>query len=159
MNRLIYVETSIPSFYFETRTNDELLIRRRWTREWWELASWQDALITSPVVIGELQDTPEGEKKRLMFELLDPLPRLDYVDEIDSIVAIYFANKLMPIDSGGDAHHLALASFHRCDILATWNCKHIANPNKADHIRMVNGSLGLHTPTLTTPFELLEAMT
>jgi hypothetical protein len=110
-------------------------------------------------VIDELQDTPEGEKKRLMFDLLDPLPRLDYVDEIDSIVAVYFANKLMPIDSGGDAHHLALASFHRCDILATWNCKHIANPNKADHIRMVNGSLGLHTPTLTTPFELLEAMT
>ena len=94
-----------------------------------------------------------------MFELLEPLPHLDYVDEIDSIVAVYFSHKLMPLNSGGDAHHLALASFHRCDILATWNCKHIANPNKADHIRMVNGSLGLPTPQLATPFELLEAMT
>jgi hypothetical protein len=43
-------------------------------------------------------------------------------------------------------------------MLATWNCKHIANPNKTDHIRMVNSALGLHTPQLVTPFELLEAM-
>ena len=82
-------------------------------------------------MIDELQDTPEGEKKRLMFELLDPLPRLDYVDEVDSIVAIYFANKLMPIDSGGDAHHLALASFHRCDILATWNVQTHHEPEQS----------------------------
>ena len=62
----------------------------------------------------------------------------------------------MPLESGGDAHHLALASFHRCDIPATWNCKHIANPNKIAHIRLINTSLGLATPQLLTPFELLE---
>ena len=29
--------------------------------------------------------------------------------------------------------HLALASYHKCYYLLTWNCKHIANPNKSKH--------------------------
>jgi len=53
-------------------------------------------------------------------------------------------------------HHLALASFHRCDMLATWNCNHLANPGKLPHLRLINGPLGLVTPQLITPFELLE---
>ncbi len=151
MNRLIYVETSIPSFYFEARPGAQMQARREWTREWWDLARWQDALFTSAVVITELRETPDPVKLQEMIELLAPLPRLPYTDEIDTIVEVYLSHKLMPADSGGDAHHLALASFHRCDGLVTWNCKHLANPNKADQIRLVNGSLGLHTPQLVTP--------
>lgn len=158
MNQLIYVETSIPSFYFETRPEMEMQVRRQWTHEWWERAKWQDALFTSAVVITELMETPDAQKLQQMLDLLAPIPRLPYADEIDTIVEIYLSHKLMPVDSGGDAHHLALASFHRCDRLVTWNCKHIANPNKTDHIRMVNSSLGLHMPQLLTPFEILEAM-
>ena len=54
--------------------------------------------------------------------------------------------------------HLALATFFECDILATWNCRHIANVNKQEHIRRVNAALGFPTPLLTTPFELLEQL-
>ena len=158
MNRLIYVETSIPSFYFETRPGAQMQARREWTREWWNLARWQDALFTSAVVITELRETPDPVKLQEMINLLAPLPRLPYTDEIDTIVEVYLAHKLMPVDSGGDAHPLALASFHRCDRLVTWNCKHLANPNKTEQIRLVNGSLGLHTPQLLTPFEILESM-
>ena len=46
MNRLIYVETSIPSFYFETRQRPEHQARRQWTRDWWELARLSDTLVT-----------------------------------------------------------------------------------------------------------------
>ena len=38
MSQLIYVETSIPSFYYETRTPVQLQARSEWTQEWWELA-------------------------------------------------------------------------------------------------------------------------
>ena len=41
-------------------------------------------------------------------------------------------------------------------MLVTWNCKHIANANKLSHIRRVNALLGLETPALVTPLELLE---
>lgn len=61
----------------------------------------------------------------------------------------------LPADPAGDALHLAIASYHRCDFLVTWNCKHLANANKFGHIRRVNGLLDLFTPALVTPLELL----
>jgi len=54
---------SIPSFYFETRTGVQLQARRKWTREWWEVAKWSDALVTSPVVIAKLEETPAESPK------------------------------------------------------------------------------------------------
>jgi hypothetical protein len=53
----------------------------------------------------------------------------------------------MPADPAGDALHLALASFHKC--------QHLANANKFGHLRRVNGLLGLYVPVLATPLELL----
>ena len=61
----------------------------------------------------------------------------------------------MPADIGGDALHLALASYHECDFLLTWNCRHLANANKFGHVRRINTLLGLHIPALVTPLELL----
>jgi hypothetical protein len=61
----------------------------------------------------------------------------------------------MPNDPVGDALHLALAFFHKCDFLLTWNCRHLANANKFGHIRRVNVMLGLYIPLLVTPLELL----
>ena len=72
------------------------------------------------------------------------------------IVQTYIARRVMPRNPVGDALHLALASHHRCDFLATWNCKHLANANGFAHIRRVNTLLGLFVPALVTPLELLE---
>jgi hypothetical protein len=62
---------------------------------------------------------------------------------------------VMPRDPTGDALHLALASYHKCDFLLTWNIRNLANANKFADIRHVNTLLGLFTPTLVTPLELL----
>jgi hypothetical protein len=66
------------------------------------------------------------------------------------------AHYLMPNDAVGDALHLAIASYHGCDHLLTWNCKHLANANKYRHMRRINAMLDLVTPNLVTPLELLQ---
>jgi hypothetical protein len=62
----------------------------------------------------------------------------------------------MPADDAGDAAHLAVASYHGVDYLLTWNCRHLANANKFEHIRVINRRLGLMTPELVTPEQLFE---
>ena len=32
----VYMETSIPSFYYETCTEPEMAAKRTWTRHWWD---------------------------------------------------------------------------------------------------------------------------
>ena len=62
----------------------------------------------------------------------------------------------MPNDIQGDAVHLAYASYYKIDYLLTWNCNHLANANKKQHIKIVNAKLDLFTPELTTPLELFK---
>ena len=97
--------------------------------------------------------TQERVAKRLA--LVRDLPLLPVELAVSEIVQAYIRHKLMPADPGGDALHLALASYHKCDFLVTWNCQHLANANKFGHIRRVNAMLGLFVPALVTPLELL----
>jgi predicted nucleic acid-binding protein len=150
----VYVETTIPSFYHEARTAPDIVARREWTRQWWDSASERYALVTSPAVLDELAGgPPERSKQRLA--LVRDLPVLAVEPAITDIVQAYISHKVMPIDPAGDALHLALASYHKCEFLATWNCRHLANANKFGHIRRVNTLLGLFVPALVTPLELL----
>jgi hypothetical protein len=154
MNRRVYIETTIPSFYHEVRTEPEMLARRAWTREWWDVYRSDFELVTSEAVLDELENG-EFPQKGDALALMQGVPLLEIGEAIAEVVDAYIKHHLMPADPIGDALHLALASFHRCDFLLTWNCRHLANANKFAHIRRVNGILGLFVPSLVTPLELL----
>ncbi len=151
---LIYIETTIPSFYHEVRSDPTNVARREWTREWYDVAIQTDDLATSAAVLQELLrgEFPGKSSAVAMITALDALPITDRVLEI---VDEYIARQLMPQDPAGDALHLAIASYYACDFLVTWNCKHLANANKFGQIHRVNDILRLPTPILTTPLELL----
>jgi hypothetical protein len=149
----VYVETSIPSFYHTTRTGAAAVARREWTRRWWSMAD-KRTLVTSDPVLDELRrgNYPSQEAA---IEMAQQLPLLEMTPAIAEIVEAYVRHRLMPEDPTGDALHLALASYHNCEFLVTWNCQHLANANKYGHIRRVNSLLGLYVPVLATPLELL----
>jgi predicted nucleic acid-binding protein len=151
--KIVYVETTIPSFFHEVRPEPEMVARRAWTRLWWTGAKERYRLVTSEAVIAELQ---EGQyaSMRDALRLVERLPRLEIANEIADIIDVYLEHQLMPKERLGDALHLALASYHKCDFLLTWNCRHIANANKFEHIRIINSRLGLFVPALVTPMEL-----
>ena len=154
MKPKVYIETSIPSFYHESRTEPDMEARRQWTRQWWDQAGDDYLLVSSVAVLDELNrgQYPNQEKA---LELVNDLPLLPIEDAIAEIVMAYIQHKVMPDDPVGDALHLALASYHKCDFLLTWNCRHLANANKFGHIRRVNAILGLYIPLLVTPLELI----
>lgn len=107
----VYVETTVPSFYHEQRTAPATVARREWTQRWWDSAPERYELVTSPAVLDELAGgIPERSAKRLA--LTDSLPLLPVEPAIAEIVHGYIRHKVMPADPGGDALHLALASYH-----------------------------------------------
>lgn len=151
---IYYIETTIPSFYHEVRSEPSMVARRDWTRRWFDVAVTSDRIVSSVAVLDELRrgDFPGRDE---CLAMLDTIEMLELDDPVFEIVEAYLANKLMPSDPFGDALHLALASYHRCDFLVTWNCLHLANANKFGKIRRINGILGLYTPELVTPMELI----
>ena len=154
MKPKVYIETSIFSFYHEVRLEPEMVARRNWTREWWDHHAHKYELLTSDPVFDELERGVYPNQEEVL-KLIDDLPFLPVEDEVIEIAKVYIANKTMPKDPTGDAMHLALATYYKCDFLLTWNCNHLANANKFGHIERVNAMLGLVTPRLVTPLELL----
>lgn len=154
MKPRVYLETTIASAYHETRQDAETVVRRNWTRRWWDESRHGYELVSSAAAMKELQrgDYPH---QTLAVDFLSQVPMLAIEDVVENAVLEYLKHHLMPSDPGGDALHLAVASVHRCDFLLTWNCSHLANANKFIHIRKINERLGLFVPTLITPLELL----
>ena len=152
MQKRIYIETTIPSSYYTLRTDEKSLVRQKLTRQWWDEYADMFTLTSSSAVVEELE---QGSKQAT----LDRLALLDGIEifvssiEILQIAQIYIDKLIMPKEPQGDALHLAFASFHQVDAMLTWNCIHLANPNKFDYIARINQELGLTTPELTTPID------
>lgn len=152
----VYIETTIPSFFHTARQDIRSLARQRWTREWWDEIAPSFELHSSDAVIAELQRGTLEDLKKQRIGLISDLNLLEVTDEVLEIATIYIDRLVMPRGGAGDALHLALASSYSLDVLLTWNCKHLANPNRFGHIDQVNDDLGLSTPLLTTPLNYLS---
>jgi hypothetical protein len=146
----VYIETTIPSFYFETRTDPTIVAWRGATRRWWHEFSQRFRLVTSEVVHVELAAAPQPKGAQCLG-LIERVEVLQQPPGIDAVIDYYIQNKLMPRAARADAAHLAIASWHGVDFLLTWNCRHLANAGRVRHIAVLNGRLGLSTPVATTP--------
>ncbi len=151
MKSTVYIETTVPSYYCDDRPELSADIAR--TRQWWDEEREEYDCYISEAVLSELA---EGDYpgRQSCLELVEGMSELAITDEIERIAVVYQARELMPRKPVRDALHLALASFCRMDFPLTWNCRHLANANKARHLREVNLQLGLSVPQLVTPHQL-----
>ncbi len=151
MKKTVYIETTVPSAYATKRTDPHALARRHDTREWWRTQRPDYECFISQEVLAEL-DAGDFPGRREALELVGDMPLLEINDEVQAIAEVYVRDKLMPGPAGGgDSLHLAIASYHEVDFLLTWNIRHLANPNKVEHLVALNRRLALITPAILTP--------
>lgn len=150
----VYVETTIPSYYFETRRTAEAVAWREATRKWWRVARSDYELVTSRLVLEELGHAP-AHKADPGRKLLEGVQVLDELPELLGLAQHFVAQRLMPESAKADSIHLAHTCLHGIDFLLTWNCKHLANANKTRHLAVLTGRLGVRPPVLATPLTLM----
>lgn len=151
MKPTVYIETTIPSYYCDTRPTLAKDIAR--TREWWDSERDAYECFTSLFVLEELE-RGNYPTRAACLELVETLPLLDVARDLDEIAEVYWSNGLMPRPPVRDAYRVAFASFYRMDFLLTWNCTHLANINKAVHLEALNARMHLGLPRLVTPEQL-----
>jgi predicted nucleic acid-binding protein len=151
MKKAVYLDTTVPSYRFDDRESLKYLCDI--TRKWWSEESHIFDIFISIETIAEL-NRGDYPRKNEILNFARSIKQLKPEKEINEIALHYIANKLMPNDIQGDAIHLAYASYYKIDYLLTWNCNHLANANKKQHIKIINARLDLFTPEITTPLEL-----
>ena len=150
----VYIETTIPSFYLETRQDPRSIAWRDATRDWWDNHRGRYEIVTSSLVLRELRQAPAPKSEsdgshahRRTPARRDAGPDRDRGVLLGAPAAARECARRCPL-------HLAMASTHTIDYLLTWNIRHLANANKTRHLSVLNGRLGLPSPIITTP-ELL----
>lgn len=152
MKPTVYLDTTIPSYLFDQRKEIETFIDI--TKQWWAEERDNYNLVISEAVVLELGAGNHPHKREILETWVPLVETLQSDARIEEVAQVYIDHYLMPRKLTGDALHLAYASFHKADFLMTWNCNHLANANKKQHIRIINTQLNLFTPDLVTPLEL-----
>jgi predicted nucleic acid-binding protein len=152
MRKTVYLDSTIPSYLFDQR--DSIRELSDITKSWWSEERGNFNVFISDATIAEVSAGNHPYKEKIMTECLSELEVLPPHERLDEIVGVYIQNHLMPKGATGDAVHLAYASFYKADFLMTWNCNHLANANKKQHIAIINTGLGLFVPEIVTPMEL-----
>lgn len=148
----IYFDTSVPSNFYDTYPAEQVAI----TRLFWNEVLPLFKPYVSQIVIQEIKNTPGLSKRKQIFALIKNFPVLAIKDEITNLADQYIKNRIIPEKNVSDALHIAFATVHKIDYLATWNIRHMASPERRSRVVSFNASNGIFVPILATPEELIK---
>jgi hypothetical protein len=95
----VYLDVTIPSFYYEERPGTIVQAWREITFQFWDQARNAYDLFLSDETLRELLDPGyPAEKRDKCLALVSDLPRLAVVPEVMELVAYDVAEQLMPAD-------------------------------------------------------------
>ncbi len=122
----IYLDTSVISYLEQTDAPYQMQI----TRDVWEiLKSGKYDVYISDVVVKELSKCSDEQKRRI---LLSHLEEIDYkivkvTEEAFSLAERIVDFGILKKRSFDDCQHIAAAIIGNCEVIMSWNFKHIVN--------------------------------
>ena len=151
----VYLETSFVSACVTDRTDPASIYRRQVSQDWWNTQAQQHMLLMSAEVVAELSH-PEYPRSTEALDWVGEVPLLPLTEEVNGLAIVLVREKVMPGPVAGDAVHVAVAAAHGVDYMLTWNVRHLANPNKLEHLRTICLRVGIVPPRIVTPDLLWE---
>jgi predicted nucleic acid-binding protein len=124
---------------------------------WEDIQAEKYRIVLSELVFAEINKCPEP-KRSFMREALAEIP-FDYVDqteEAERLSKLYFEIGGLPPKSRNDAMHIAIAAANECDIILSWNFKHIVNLRAMTAVEAVNIKEGYKAIRILSPAMILE---
>jgi hypothetical protein len=154
----VYIETSVISYYTNKISRDlKIAADQILTRDWWEIVLPKLEPYISEYVLLEI-----GQGNSIEATIRKQAVKgFESISETQSVVQLaenYLKRLPIPKKAKLDAYHLAAATIFGMDFLVSWNCKHIANAFMIKPIQKINDGLGLPTPVICVPTELMEVL-
>lgn len=136
MKQRIYIDTSIIGGFFdeEIKETTSALFER--------LENNEIVFVVSDLLDLELINAPVRVKNLLQKYTSDKFERIELNEETIKLADEYIKEKVVGKSSLEDCRHIALATIHKVDVLASWNFKHIVNLDRIKGYNAVNLKLG-----------------
>ena len=148
MKRLkIYLDTSVPNAYYDTRNLERQQITKRF---WKKLNEYQ--IFISDLTIEEIKATGDVNLRQNLLNLIKEFKQLSSnTEEVNFLARQYVTRGIIPSTHIEDAIHIAVASISLLDILVSWNFEHIVKLKTKREVNVVNVLLGYHQIEIIEP--------
>jgi len=150
MKQKIYLDSSVPSRYYDDERPEE----KRVTRLWWKNELPEYEVVVSAVTVGEIQKTEEPDIRDKLLELIKDIKALPVTPECEKLADLYIDNKIVKEKFRNDALHIAVASVNRVDILVSWNFGHMVNLKTRTKVNAINLLNDYDEINIVSPYEL-----
>ena len=144
----VYVDTSVFGGFFDREFSEPSKVffdeikRQRFT------------LVTSAVVQAEIAPSPENVRK--LFDEMIMMADMAHVDSAAlNLQESYLKEGIVTANSSNDALHVALATTAKCDLIASWNFKHIVHCEKIPKYNAINTLQGYSGIGIFSPLEVI----
>ena len=152
---IVYLDTSIPSFLIrEHRAEPEIIEMQEVTSRFWEDKRFQ--FVISQRVVDEIQAGRRIDKVELRLQAIKKLGILEITEEVEFLAELLLQARALPADQENDAIHVPVATVNGVPYLATWNLRHLANPNQKIQFDKICRAASYFPVKILTPRQLLE---
>ncbi len=150
MKQRVYIYTSVVGGFFDEEFKEATmgLFKR--------LENNEIIFVVSDLLDLELLDAPTHVRELLYKYSSDKFERVALIEDAIKLADTYIAEKVVGKTSLEDCRHIALATIHRVDVLASWNFKHIVNLDKIKGYNSVNLKLGYQMIEIRSPKDLIK---
>ena len=149
----IYLDTSVISHLFAEDTPDKMT---ETVKLWNELAGGGYDVFISTLTLDEVRKCAEP-KQSIMIEKLEEIEYeiLVETDEIISLAQEYINNGVLTPKSNDDCQHIAFAVVSNCDLIVSWNFKHLVNFKTISKVKVVNAIYHYKEISIISPTMLI----
>ena len=136
MKTKIYLDTSIPSAYYDNSKP----VRQLVTQKWFEIESDKYEIYVSTLTLEEINNLDNELKRNNILDIVDKFNGiiLDITKDVYDLSVEYMNRGAIPKSEPEDALHIAAAVINNIDSLASWNFKHIVSVNPIRKIHEIN---------------------
>ena len=150
MKQRIYIDTSIVGGYFDEEFKEATI------KLFDRLENGEIIFVVSDLLDLELINAPQQVREHLFKYPADKFQRIELTEEAIKLVDTYIDAKVVGKTSLEDCRHIALATTHKVDVLASWNFKHIVNLDRIKGYNSVNLRLGYSMIEIRSPKDLVN---
>jgi predicted nucleic acid-binding protein len=150
MKQRIYIDTSIVGGYFDEEFKEATIALFQ------RLENKEIIFLISDLLDLELINAPKRVSDLLHNYSADKFERVDLTEEAINLADAYIKEGVVGKTSLEDCRHIALATIHKVDVLASWNFKHIVNLDRIKGYNSVNLRLGYQMIEIRSPKDLIN---
>jgi len=151
----IYLDTSVISHLDAQDTPDKMNETRKL---WDDIKTGKYRVMVSDIAIDELERCKEPKLSYLRSLLSEiQYTDIDRIPEAERLCKLYCEVGGLPPKSRLDAMHIAMATVYECNVILSWNFKHIVNFRAMTAVDSVNLKEGYAPIRILSPTMLLES--